>query len=207
MKKLYLLLILLWGLTTNAQENADSTVPVRLKTLQASGLEMGNKLHWTVSCFLNHALFEVQRSSDGSNYSTINTFKADNLRCKQPFDYEDKTAIGKVYYRIRVGDLDGKYYNSKIVVINGKQKGFDIAAMYPTVVTSKATVSITSANSDKADIQVYSMQGNKVLFKKAILSSGSNDVIIDFANLSKGKYILAIQNSENKLSTVQFIKQ
>lgn len=206
-KTLSILLIFIVGLSANAQTNTDSTTPVRLKTFEVSKTEMGNKLHWTVSCFLTFAIFEVQRSNDGTNYTTINTFQADILRCLQPFDYEDKTALGKTFYRVRVGDKDGKIFTSKIAVITGKQKGFDIAAMYPTIVKSTAIVSITSTNTNKAQIQVYNLQGTKVLQQTSTLTNGNNDIILDCTKLAQGTYILAIQNSEGELKTIQFIKQ
>lgn len=200
--------IVIFGLDTNAQSNIDNSTPVRLKTFEVAKTEMGNTLHWSVSCFITFARFEIQRSPDGTNYKTINTFQADVLRCLQPFEYEDKAAMaGKMFYRIRVGDVDGNFFSSKIVVVTGKLNGFDIAAMYPTVVNSTATISVSSSNNNTAKLQVYNFQGKKVLEQTSTLKKGSNEIILDCTNLSKSTYILAVQNSEGELKTIQFVKQ
>jgi hypothetical protein len=72
------------------------------------------------------------------------------LRCRQPFSYEDKTANGKVLYRLKVGDLDGREYVSKITVFISKAKGFQIASLTPTLINKEAKVTITSAGDSAA---------------------------------------------------------
>ena len=68
----------------NAQNDTSKTV--RLKTFEVYKTEMGNKLHWTVSCFISFAVFEIQRSTDAVNYTTINTFQADEAgNCPMKF--------------------------------------------------------------------------------------------------------------------------
>ena len=83
-------------------------------------------------CFLLYAKFEVQRSIDGRNYTTINTFEADQLRCKQPFNFIDRNVSGTLFYRIKVGDLDGRFSASKIVAVTGKENISDYKNFYKT---------------------------------------------------------------------------
>ncbi|MEP6617243.1 MAG: hypothetical protein ABJA57_11715, partial [Ginsengibacter sp.] len=127
---LYTLTLLVFSI--DAQTFSDS-IPVRLKSFEASRTNNSNKLYWAVACFLDYAKFDIQRSGDGINFTTINSFEADKLRCRQPFTYEDRTANGKVFYRLKVGDLDGRDYVSKITVLISKTKGFDIASLTPTL--------------------------------------------------------------------------
>ena len=207
MKKYLLLFITwLWVYSINAQ-NTSETVLVRLKSFEAAKTTNSNKLDWAVACFLNFARFEVQRSNDGINYSTINVFEADQLRCRQPFTYEDKTANGKVFYRIKVGDLDGRVYTSKTTVVIGKLKGFEIASMVPTLVSSNTTVTISSATTDKAAISITNLQGATVIKKSIPLLKGNNYILLELSNLAAGFHILTSVNSEGELKTVRFMKQ
>lgn len=84
--KLFLLLLsfLIGGLVVQAQVSGADSVPVRLSTLDARSNGNDARLDWKVVCFLDYAKFEIQRSADGSNYTTINIFEADYLRCRQP---------------------------------------------------------------------------------------------------------------------------
>jgi len=206
MKTLFLYISLISSLAANSQIITEDGAPVRVKSFDASQSVNTTNLHWSVVCFLQYAKFLVERSTDGITYTTINTFQADRLRCKQPFDFEDRTANDKVYYRLKVGDLDGNFSTSKVVVVFGKSKGFDITAMAPTIVTSGAQISISSASADKASIFITGMQGILVLNKSISLAKGSNTISLDLSSLSKGSFVLSSYNSKGELKTIRFIK-
>jgi len=207
MKKPLLLFIMsVWMFSVNAQNYTDS-IPIRLKSFEASRMTNSNKLDWSVICFLNYAKFDIQRSSDGINFTTINSFQADQFRCRQPFTYQDKTANGKTFYRIKVGNLDGKEYVSKITVLIGKATGFDIASMAPTLVTSAAILTITSADNDAATITIANLQGAPVMKKLIKLSKGNNEIRLDLSTLSFGNYVLSCLNSDGELKTIRMIKR
>ncbi|MEP6597368.1 MAG: T9SS type A sorting domain-containing protein [Ginsengibacter sp.] len=208
MIKKFLLLYTLTALVfaANAQNYTDS-IPVRLKSFEASRTNNSNKLYWAVACFLNYAKFDIQRSDDGKNFTTINSFKADQLRCRQPFTYEDRTANGKVFYRLKVGDLDGRDYISKITVLISKTRGFDIASLTPTLINIGTTVTITSAGNDAAMITVVNLQGSPVVKKTISLFKGNNDISLNLSALSPGIYVLTSVNSEGELKKIRFIKQ
>jgi hypothetical protein len=205
-KHLLLFAISALAFSANAQIYTDN-IPVRLISFEASRTTNSNKLDWGVVCFLNYAKFDIQRSNDGINFITINSFQADQLRCRQPFTYEDRTANGKVFYRIKVGDLDGREYISKITVLFGKTKGFDIASLTPTLITSGAILTITSASNDAAIVTITNLQGSPVMKKMVNLVKANNDVFMNLSALSTGYYVLTSVNSEGELKSVRFIKQ
>ncbi len=190
---------------TRAQSYTDS-VPVRLTTFEAGKINNANKLYWSVVCFLQYARFEIQRSYDAVHYITINISTANQLRCREPFDYEDKTASGKVFYRILVGDLDGRVFTSKITVVYGEINGFDITAITPALITSQATISISSASVDNAVAQVVNLQGITVFKKSIPLNKGSNDLLFNFSALPEGTYFFTCYNSAGLLKSRRFIK-
>jgi hypothetical protein len=192
--------------TANAQLSGTDSVPVRLSTLEATTKGSDAVLDWEVVCFLEYAKFEIQRSSNGINYTIINTFEADRLRCKQPFDFTDAGITGKTFYRIRVGDIDGKFYSSKVVAVTGKDKGFEINSITPSLVTSNATLSISSAAIDKAEAVITNFQGAVIRRLKINLNKGVTEVPIDAIGLAKGNYILTVTNGFSKVKSTKFTK-
>ena len=209
MKKiLSVLIILIIGLSANAQESSSDSVPVRLSSFNATSLNNNNniKLNWKVVCFLEFANFQVQRSTDGINYTTINMFQSTRLRCKQPFDYEDQNIGGKIYYRISVGDKDGKFSTSKIVVLTGKTKPFEIISLSPSIVTSNTQLNISSAIADKADIIITNLQGIAIKRISTTLNTGTNYINIEAASFAKGTYNISIRNSSSNTVSTRFIK-
>ncbi|MCY7421860.1 MAG: hypothetical protein LH478_08985 [Chitinophagaceae bacterium] len=205
-KKLFLLLFLLYAVFAKSQAITEDSTPVRVNSFDASQSANITNLHWSVVCYLQYAKFLVERSTDGITYSTINTFQADRLRCKQPFNYEDRAANGKVFYRLKVGDLDGNFSASKAIAVFGKSKGFEITSMNPTIVTSGAQINISSASVDKARIFITSTHGIVVLNKAVSLAKGSNNVSLDLSSLSKGTFLLSSYNREGALKTIRFFK-
>ncbi len=189
-----------------SQTNGYDSVPVRLSTLEARTIGNAAKLDWKVVCFLEYARFDIQRSSNGVNFTTINTFEADRLRCKQPFDFTDVNISGNTFYRIRVGDQDGRIYHSKIVAVVGKDKNFEINSLTPTAVTSSATLSVSSANTDKAEIMITNFQGKIVKRFTVSLIKGVTELPVDAGNLANGYYILTVVNGSSKTKAIRFTK-
>ncbi len=206
--KLFLLLLsfLIGGLVVQAQVSGVDSVPVRLSTLDARSDGNNARLDWKVVCFLDYAKFEIQRSADGSNYTTINIFEADYLRCRQPFDYNDANINGKAFYRIKVGDIDGRIYHSKIVAVTGKEKGFEINSLTPTAITANAILSMSSANTGNAQIELLNFYGVIVKRVSVKLNKGSTDLTLDMGNLAAGNYILSLNNGFSNRKTVRFTK-
>ena len=206
MKKLLFLFSLMVS-TIAFSQNADvDSTPVRVKSFEATQSINATKLNWSVICFLQYAKFVVERSNDGINYAVLNTFQADKLRCKQPFDFEDKSSSGKVFYRLKVGDLDGRFAISKVLAVFGKSKGFDITSMAPSVVTATTQLSISSATEDKVMVYVTSMAGVKILNRTFSILKGNNTISLNLSSLPKGTFVLSLCNSEGELKTRRFIK-
>lgn len=206
--KLFLLVltILIGKSAVQAQVYITDSVPVRLSTLDARSNGNDARLDWKVVCFLNYAKFEIQRSADGTNYTTINIFEADYLRCRQPFDYTDANIMGKAFYRIKVGDIDGRIYHSKIVAVTGKEKGFEINSLTPTAVTSQAILSVSSATTDNAQIAITNFYGTVVKRLSFSLNKGTTELTLDMGNLPTGNYILSLTNGFSDRKTVRFTK-
>ena len=200
------IIITFFSISGYSQTAPNDSVLVRLSTLNASKAGNGAKLMWNVVCFLEFAKFEIQRSANGQSYTTINTFTADRLRCRQPFEFTDANVSGTAFYRIRVGDLDGRYSNSKVVAVTANEKDFEINALTPSLVTNGTLLSISSGIIDKAEVTVTNLQGAVVKRFITNLNKGVTEVSINFNNTAKGNYVLAVKNSFSKVKTIRFVK-
>lgn len=174
--------------------------------LEARTIGRDARLDWKVACFLEYARFEIQRSANGVNYTTINVQEAGRARCRQPFYFTDVNVPGKAFYRIRVGDLDGRVYHSKVAAVTGKERGFEINTLTPSLITGSAILSISSATKDNAEILVTNFQGTRVKQFKAILNKGITELPIELSNIAKGNYLLTISNGISEAKTTRFTK-
>ncbi len=183
-------------------------LPIKLKSFSAEKGNGVNALHWQAECYSTHATFEIERSSDGRNFTKVHTIVADQLRCQQPFDYDDNSDGKTAYYRIRVVDVDGAAFYSRIIAINYKSKGFEIVGIYPTVVTnSQLKVNVSAATSNKVDFFITNTLGQIMKRIQLNVTAGDNVIALNVQDLRAGNYQLTGYNSEGEMKTFRFIKQ
>lgn len=208
--KFLLSLFLLLAVAFSGYSQSDSTtIPVRLSYFEAGTGTGSTTLRWKTVCFLEFANFEIQKSTDGTNYQLINSFTADKLRCQQPFDFTDNTtgAATRIFYRINVKDIDGKAYQSKIVSVFTAGKGFAINSFSPTIINSNATISISSAANEIIQLSVINFQGIVSKKQTIAVSKGAGTYQVSMNGLPAGKYLAVFQTQQGARNSIRFIKQ
>ncbi len=201
-----LISILFFSFAANSQTVASDSVPVRLSTMEARIVNNDARLDWKVVCYLQHAKFEIQRSANGINYAAIHTFEADQARCRQAFEFTDINITGITFYRIKVGDLDGNYNTSRTVALAGKSKDLEINSLTPSVISTNASLSISSAITGKADIIISNFQGTIVKRFSINLNRGIIVLPVSLNDLPAGNYILSISNKFAGSKNIRFTK-
>src|SRR5690606_34232395 len=83
-----------------------------------------NVLTWATASEKNNEYFELERSLDAQNWTTIGQIEAAGYSTTtQTYFYTDKNApFGRVYYRVKQVDFDGKYEYAENVV--SLERGF-----------------------------------------------------------------------------------
>jgi hypothetical protein len=87
-------------------------------------------LNWKTENEQNTSHFEIERSTDGRNYTTVGNVAAFNQPGIHNYNYTDNIAalaVPIVYYRLKQKDIDGRFTYSGIVVLsidNSKQYCF-----------------------------------------------------------------------------------
>lgn len=97
--------------------STNSVLPVTLESFAAK-CSMGNVLlDWTTTSETNFALFTVEAGTDGNSFDDIATIRAvGNSTISQQYSYTvnpSQQAFG--YYRLKMTDLDGRFYYSKVI--------------------------------------------------------------------------------------------
>ena len=186
-----------------------ASLPIKLQYFTAQKGNGFNTLNWKADCYSTQAVFHIERSLDGRQFNKIETVIADQQRCLQPFDFRDNTAgQGTVYYRMSVVDVDGTAYYSRVVALVGKNSGFEIVGIYPTIVTnSQLKVNIASGNSSNAEFYISGSSGQILKRFKFTLVNGDNIITLNIPELAAGVYQLTGFNSDGQVRTFRFVKQ
>ena len=186
-----------------------SSLPIKLTSFSAEKGQGYNVIHWTADCLSTQAIFEIERSYDGKTFTKIETIVADQVRCQMPFDIQDRTSgQSTVYYRLKVIDVDGAAYYSRIAALIYKNKGFDIVGIYPTVVSSgQLKVNVTAASNTKVEFFISNSLGQVMKKMQVNVGAGDNVVELRVNQLNTGVYQLTGYNSEGEAKTFRFVKQ
>jgi fibronectin-binding autotransporter adhesin len=167
-----------------------------------------NMLNWAVNCTSNQAKFEIQRSGNGISFTTIANITASFNRCLQPFDFTDNNPLaGLNYYRIKIIDIDGTVTYSTFVLLQNKACAPGGMAMVPTLVNKPAAVICLDATAATAlQFVVTDVNGRPVQTVKETAATGQNQFTINLEKLAPGLYYLSAYGSNQKWTTVRFVK-
>jgi hypothetical protein len=182
--------------------------------LPASWLSFtGNKkeknaiLDWTTTSEINAKSFEIERSYDGENFSTIGTVKATGSRTGvNRYNFVERDArIGVNYYRIKQVDIDNRFSYSSIitVVFNTVKGGFFV---YPTVVTTRSTNIYSSEKVKDLTINLVSINGKLIQTKKIGSVEKGKLIHLPVATTNAGTYIIQFI-TENGVRTEKLLVQ
>lgn len=181
-------------------EPVSGTLPIVLTPLKGFYSNAVTHLTWSSLQESNCNYFEIQRSTDGINYSPIGKVNAKgNSDIVVNYSFDDiKTAAGINYYRLKLLDKDGRFQNSNIVALNVSIKGINVTGVYPAPFTDKINVTISSEIKDQAIISLFDNTGKLLVTQQNAVSKGVNNLALEnLDNISKGFYIVKIQVGES----------
>jgi hypothetical protein len=189
-------------------------LPVELVDFSGYHADDRNELSWTTATESNNKGFEIQRSIDGVNFTTLGfvSSKSDNGSSteKLNYSYTDTNIAGLgYYYRLNQSDFDGQKNFSDIIRIDGEVPTIvTIAELFPNPAESEIKVLINAPDRDNVIVTLTDMTGRIILSSTADLEAGSNIIPIDISFLANGTYFVKLTGCDNCDTAVsRFVKQ
>ncbi|MEP7111275.1 MAG: T9SS type A sorting domain-containing protein [Ferruginibacter sp.] len=155
------------------------------------------KINWQTATEINAAYYNVQRSKDGSSFTTIArvdaTGHSNNANNYQFIDEEPINSDGNnLYFRLQSIDKNGSSNYIKTVTIKLKNTRL---MLYPNPAKDILNVKVSSNKKEMATIQLTDLQG-KVLKQLSVqLYVGINSFSINIETLAKGSYTIEIKGA------------
>ncbi len=180
-----------------------TALPVDLLKFDAALHEKQVVLEWTTINEKDAVYFEVQRSTDGINFTSIGTVNATgNNKPFESYEFVDSSPeLGVNYYRLKQIDQNRKVHNSRIIQINVASKVSFTAYPNPIKGGSLLKVNILGVNAESAKVSIVNMQGQSVFNKSVGLSSNTALSIPIAETLAKGVYILKVTAKDKTFQT------
>ncbi|MBO9201340.1 MULTISPECIES: DUF7619 domain-containing protein [Niastella] len=165
-------------------------LPVTLTSFQAALKDAVVRVTWTTSLEEDLKQFEVERSTNGVDFTTIGIV----LPGGKSYLFTDKQPLpGYNYYRLKSVDRDGAYKYSSIVMVNVKNDGSIISSLYPNPASGSITLKLQGVIEGNVMVQVLDQQGRPIVTKQlGMQHTGELNMPIVLNGISKGTYVLRI---------------
>lgn len=184
---------------------------INLTDFDGDVLEAGNNLFWSTATEENTSHFELQRSVDGVNFTTLTNVDAAGFSTSNTaYEFLDKTAPnGLSYYRLVSVDNDGtsEVHEQIVTLTRGDAAAFGIVEVYPIPTSDDINIAFTSATNNEVSLAIFDVAGKLVKEVAANASSTTlNSVTIDVRGLASGMYFITLNDGVSVAET-KFIKE
>ncbi|MFZ1528407.1 MAG: T9SS type A sorting domain-containing protein [Ferruginibacter sp.] len=163
--------------------NCGQLLPIKLASFTASKLNCSNIIKWTMENEVLAAGFELQKSFDGANYTTISRFAGNG----SSYEYRDaQPGNGKNYYRLKIIGKDGNITYSNILPVYNDCSNATQVMVYPN--PSAQFVIIESSSLSTASFELMDISGRKLKIPVLQLSAGKYRINVSV--MPNGNYLL-----------------
>jgi hypothetical protein len=176
-------------------------VPLALPQFLFKAQDQNNnnvQLTWKNSIDEHVKTFYVQRSDDGTNFSTIYTCGAG----ADSYTYTDKQPqSGSNFYRLKVEFTSGYVDYSPVSLVVNKSNAFFVSGVMEA--NSNVKCNVHSKISQPVVITVYSSNGAVIATEKRNIAEGQTSIMLSNLNVAHGMYYLkctAVKTGETSAS-------
>lgn len=178
-----------------------STLPVNFISFDAKSEANGTKLTWKVADQIDVLRYDVERSTNGNNFTKIGEVSAADVTT---YTFTDKQpAQGTVFYRVKNVDVDGKFKYSTIVSIRNGASAIVLKA-FPTPAKNNVTLQHASANAQTI-IRLSAHDGRQVATIRP--AAGTMQTSINLSAYAPGLYLISFDNGNGQVETLKVVKQ
>ena len=172
-------------------------LPVNLISFNAVKGNNSVHLNWTTAGESNMNHYEVQRSTDGNNFSSLASIAARNLPTISSYTSNDNSPVkGVSYYRLKMISNQGTAKYSDIISVHFNGTG--IVDLYPNPLISGETLYINNEDKEQLKIQFFDMTGKKLLS----VETSTNQVPLSLPERWKGILIYRVANMNGEITGI-----
>jgi N-acetylneuraminic acid mutarotase len=181
-----------------------------LQLLHFSGVLDNNivRLQWQTTPGLNFSHFIIQRSFDGTRFTSIGTISGAGNIVRSSYSYYDNDLQNrqeqKIFYRLQLMDIDSHFTYSRIIRFDMNRTA--ALHVFPNPAVNSLNLSFDQNNPGPAVIRITDMKGVTIKKQEEDIVAGRTSMSIDVSTLPSGTYILSVV-SESGTTQQKFIKQ
>jgi hypothetical protein len=179
-----------------ATVGVSAVLPVDLLSFSATPDNNSVHLNWKTSFEENVSRFEIQQSSNGTDFTTVGSVAATNIQGGSEYNFvHSQVPQGRSYYRLKIIDIDGQFEYSDVVSVN-----IDLVSgrfVRPSLISGG--IMKVQLPGEFRTIEVISMNGSRVVNQNISGRSGMIELRLP-SFIPAGTYIVQLKNGEQTLT-------
>jgi Secretion system C-terminal sorting domain len=196
--------------TLGSTSSMTNLLPLKFGAISGYRKLSGAEVEWKVYNEENVSHYEVERSANGIQFSSIGRVSSLNQNRETKYSFFDASPLAGIsFYRIKSIDYEGKFIYSVIVRISPDDNASNDISIYPNPVKGEY-LSIQLDNFQKGSyvVRIIGINGQQVFNQQFLHNGGSmTQVIVLPPAIKAGMYILCLENAGNPISNKPFIIQ
>lgn len=179
-------------------------MPVTFTSVKASHKNTTVSVDWKVENQSNLKQYDVEKSTDGSQFTKVGTVDANN-KSASDYNWTDANPVeGYNYYRIRSVDLDGKTAYTSIVKVQMSQTAAEIKVYPNPAVDAKVSIELNNLPAGIYYARLFNPLGQVIVSQKIIHPTGSSTETIQWSHsTARGIYQLEITKPNGTTETLK----
>ena len=181
-----------------------SPLPISFINVSATQNSNGVSIKWKAAQEQSIANYEVERSTDGSNFTTIALAKPTATATYTIEDADIPTAT-TLYYRIQAVGKDGTIKYSNVASLTTNHSPLTTISIIPNPVQDKLNITLGNAANGNYNVHILSALG-KTVYSNAITTVTECKLSLDASNLAGGVYIIELIDEKGIKRLGKFVK-
>lgn len=158
-------------------------------------------MEWNTQQEVNAGHFLIERSADGTDWSTIGTVAAKgNSNTVSVYSFTDRAPMAGINcYRLRMVDLDGKYAYTEVKVI--RTSVINSISFFPNPARDFVNVSVGQNSRTALTIRLTSLSGQVLQEKNVSAGNAGTTVSFPVQQVPAGMYILSVAGTDGTMES------
>lgn len=176
----------------------NTALPVTFKAIKAYKKSSGVNVEWAVGEEKEIANYEVERSANGNEFTTIATVAAKNVGNTTYTQFDAQPLNGDNFYRVKSIDKAGAVKYTSIVKVNLNNTKEGTISVYPNPVRdSRVNLNMSDIEKGNYNLVIYSIDGKQIISKAISFNGGTANEVITLPNgTAKGVYQLQLNGDK-----------
>lgn len=184
-------------------------LPTQLNFFKGTAGNGNTLLTWGTAQEEDNDHFEIERSLDGQQYTTIGKVQgAGRSSTPQPYSFTDQqSSVAVQYYRLRLVNAQGVTMQYSMVVKIAATRAGTLLEYYPNPVKDQLTLQLNHAGKGQWQVRLLSLDGRLIRQQQQYRKEGSGTMQLETKSLTPGIYLLEVSLGDQLHEIRKFVKQ